>query len=104
MGIEGMKLIGAKYGRGIGQCGACTVSEGAIEQENFHQIKPLRIGGHAGAFDAPGENDHCPVGFGQPATTVVAPAIADAVAGAVGARIRDLSITLEKVRQALEEK
>jgi len=78
-----------------------SVARGAIEQKNFNKYKPLRMA------DVPEmeihlvENDHFPVGTGEPAVGPVAPAIANAIARAVGARVRDLPITPEKVKQAL---
>jgi CO/xanthine dehydrogenase Mo-binding subunit len=42
-----------------------------------------------------------PVGLGEPATTVVAPAIANAIFTACGARVRHLPIRPEAIRQAL---
>ncbi len=45
--------------------------------------------------------DEVPVGLGEPATTVVAPAIANAIFSAVGARLRHLPITPDAVRAAL---
>jgi CO/xanthine dehydrogenase Mo-binding subunit/aerobic-type carbon monoxide dehydrogenase small subunit (CoxS/CutS family) len=80
-----------------------SVSKGAIEQKNFHQYKPLRMADIPELAVHLVENDHFPVGTGEPATGVVAPAIANAIARAVGARVRDLPITPEKVRQALIE-
>ena len=78
-----------------------TVSGGAIEQKNFDQYTPLRMA------DIPEmdihliENDYYPVGAGEPALSVVAPAIANAIAKAVGARVRDLPITPGQVKDAL---
>jgi CO/xanthine dehydrogenase Mo-binding subunit len=79
-----------------------SVSNGAIEQKNFHQYTPLRMA------DIPEmdihiiDSDYYPVGAGEPALSVVAPAIANAIAKAVGARIRGLPITPEKVRDGLK--
>ena len=72
-----------------------SVSNGAIEQKNFHQYSALRMA------DIPEidihliENKHYPVEAGEPALSVVAPAIANAISKAVGARVRDLPITPE---------
>jgi CO/xanthine dehydrogenase Mo-binding subunit len=42
-------------------------------------------------------------GIGEPALTPVAPAIANAVADAIGVRIYDLPITPEKIVRALQQ-
>ena len=81
-----------------------SLTQGAIDQKNFNQYKPLRMS------DVPQldvhlvENDHFPVGSGEPAVGAVAPAIANAVARAIGARVRDLPITPEKIKAALDKK
>jgi CO/xanthine dehydrogenase Mo-binding subunit len=41
-------------------------------------------------------------GVGEPAVTVIAPAIGNAVFNAVGARVRSLPITAEAVKSALK--
>ena len=41
-------------------------------------------------------------GVGEPATTVIAPAIANAIYNAVGARVRALPITAEAVKAAMK--
>ena len=47
------------------------------------------------------KSDHVPVGLGEPATTVVGPAIGNAIFNAVGARVRDLPIRPDAVKAAL---
>ena len=78
-----------------------SVFNGAIEQKNFHQSTPLRMA------DIPAmdihliESDNYPVGAGEPALSVVAPSIANAIAKTVGARLRGLPITPGQVKDAL---
>jgi CO/xanthine dehydrogenase Mo-binding subunit len=47
--------------------------------------------------------DQPPVGAGEPATVVTAPAIANAIANATGARLRQIPFTPKRVRAALAE-
>ncbi|MBS8268378.1 xanthine dehydrogenase family protein molybdopterin-binding subunit [Halomonas litopenaei] len=47
------------------------------------------------------DNDHTPVGLGEPGTCVVAPAIANAIAHATGVRLRDLPMRPEALKAAL---
>ena len=49
-------------------------------------------------------NNDPPSGCGEPAVTVVAPAIANAIHNAVGVRVRSLPITQAAVRTALQAK
>jgi len=42
------------------------------------------------------------VGCGEPAVTVIAPAIGNAIFNAVGARVRSLPITSEAVKAAMK--
>jgi CO/xanthine dehydrogenase Mo-binding subunit len=68
---------------------------------NLDTYTPLRMG------DVPKleieflPSTEAPVGLGEPAKTAVAPAIANAIFAASGARVRHLSIRPEAVRQAL---
>ena len=48
------------------------------------------------------QNGHYPAGTSEPATTV-APAIANAIENAVGARVRSIPMTPEKIKSALEK-
>ena len=49
------------------------------------------------------ESDQQPLGLGEPATTVVGPAIGNAIFAAVGARVRHLPIRPDAVKQAISE-
>jgi CO/xanthine dehydrogenase Mo-binding subunit len=74
---------------------------GQPKDTNLDTYTPLRMG------DVPDidiefvQSTEVPVGLGEPATTVVAPAIANAIFAACGARLRHLPIRPEAVRQAL---
>jgi isoquinoline 1-oxidoreductase len=77
---------------------------GAFHQENFDTYPMLR-------FDQVPELEirvvtggQHPTGAGEPAMSVVAPAIANAIFNAVGVRVRDLPITPAKVLAALKKK
>ncbi len=78
-----------------------TLKEGRIEQGNFDNWTPLRLDQTPKISVIVVQNGHFPVGAGEPATTVVAPAIGNAIANAVGVRIRSLPITREKIKLAL---
>jgi CO/xanthine dehydrogenase Mo-binding subunit len=79
-----------------------SVSNGAIEQKNFHQYTPLRMAEIPEMDIHLIENDYYPVGAGESALSVVAPAIANAIAKALGARVRDLPITPARVKSVLK--
>jgi isoquinoline 1-oxidoreductase len=81
-----------------------TYKNGAIEQTNFHEYLPIR------QVDVPEfdiqiiESGRHPVGVGEPASTVVAPAVANAIYNAVGARVRHMPISAEAVLEGLKKK
>ena len=50
------------------------------------------------------DSAEAPVGLGEPGTTVVAPAIGNAIFAAVGARLRELPIRPAAVLAALTQK
>jgi isoquinoline 1-oxidoreductase len=81
-----------------------TYKNGAIEQTNYHEYKPIR------QVDVPEfdialiESDRHPVGVGEPASTVVAPAVANAIFKAVGVRVRHMPITAEAVLEGIKNK
>ncbi len=74
---------------------------GQVAEVNLDAYRPLRMA------DVPEldiefvASDHAPVGLGEPATTVVGPAIGNAIFNAVGARVRDLPIRPAAVKAAI---
>jgi isoquinoline 1-oxidoreductase subunit beta len=81
-----------------------TLKDGAIEQSNFHDYKMIRLA------DVPEieveliQSGHHPSGVGEPASTVVGPAVANAVYNAVGVRVRHMPITPEAILDGLKKK
>jgi CO/xanthine dehydrogenase Mo-binding subunit len=81
-----------------------TLKDGGIEQSNFHEYTPIRLA------DVPPidveliDSGHHPSGVGEPASTIVAPAVANAIYNAVGVRVRHMPITPEAVLEGLKKK
>ena len=77
---------------------------GQVKDTNLDSYTPLRIG-DVPEFDVEFiDSSEAPVGLGEPGTTVIAPAISNAIFAAVGARLRHLPIRPAAVLQALTQK
>ncbi|HEU4457553.1 MAG TPA: xanthine dehydrogenase family protein molybdopterin-binding subunit [Methylibium sp.] len=90
-GAEAQIQGGAVFGIGMTQPGfAITLKDGVVEQSQFTDYPPVRIG------DAPKVAVHfvpstaAPTGLGEPGVPPIAPAIANAVAALTGKRLRKL--------------
>ena len=77
------------------------MKDGAIEQTNFDSYTPMRMSQYPGSRRRVIANGETPTGVGEPAVTVVAPALGNAIFNAVGARVRSLPITAEAVKAAM---
>ena len=80
------------------------MTRGAFDQKNFEDYPILRMDEVPEIEIHVVENTDPPSGAGEPTTTVVAPAIANAIFAAVGARVRQLPFLPERVLQALRDK
>jgi len=74
--------------------GKITIRDGAVEQSNFHDYPLLRMNEIpvVEVHIVPSANS--PTGIGEPGTPPIAPAVANAVFAATGARLRSLPLNL----------
>src|ERR1700720_4573860 len=79
-----------------------SMKDGGIEQRNFDSYTPMRMSQIPEIDVSIIGNGEPGVGCGEPAVTVIAPAIGNAVFNAVGARVRSLPITAEAVKAAMK--
>jgi CO/xanthine dehydrogenase Mo-binding subunit len=109
LSVEGQLEGGAIYGMGYGLTEEIIVDKGILKTPSFSeyliptsldvpdvQTIVLESGDGVGPFGAKG--------VGEPSLNSIAPAIANAVADAVGVRIYDLPLTPEKVLNAIKAK
>src|SRR6185437_11152655 len=96
--VEGAAL----WGMSLAMFEKATLKDGGIEQTNFDTYTPLRMSQMPEVAVSVIANGEKATGVGEPAVTVVAPAIGNAVFNAVGARVRSLPITAEAVKAAMK--
>jgi isoquinoline 1-oxidoreductase beta subunit len=92
--VEAQMQGGMGFGLTAALAGELTLQDGAVEQSNFHDYPLLRIDQmpevevHIVASAEP------PTGVGEPATPVIAPALANAIFAATGKRLRRLPLRI----------
>ncbi|QWG23371.1 molybdopterin-dependent oxidoreductase [Bradyrhizobium sediminis] len=92
--VEGAAL----WGLSLAMYEKATLKNGGIEQANFDTYKPLRMSQVPEVAVNVIANGEKATGVGEPAVTVVAPAIGNAIFNACGARVRSLPITADAVK------
>jgi len=92
--VEGAAL----WGVSLALYEKATLKDGGIEQTNFDTYTPLRMSQLPEVAVSVIANGEKATGVGEPAVTVVAPALANAIFNACGARIRSLPITADAVK------
>lgn len=96
--VEGAAL----WGLSLAMYEKATMKDGGIEQTNFDSYTPLRMSQVPEVAISVIANGEGATGVGEPAVTVVAPAIGNAIFNAVGARVRSLPITAEAVKAGMK--
>src|ERR1700744_2492318 len=96
--VEGAAL----WGLSLALYEKATLADGGIEQTNFDTYTPMRMSQMPEVAVSVIANGEKATGVGEPAVTVVAPAIGNAVFNAVGARVRSLPITADAVKAAMK--
>jgi isoquinoline 1-oxidoreductase beta subunit len=85
---------GMGFGLSAALVSALTLQEGRVEQSNFHDYQVLRINQMPRVEVHILPSTEPPTGVGEPATPVIAPAVANAVFAATGQRLRQLPLKL----------
>lgn len=88
------------FGLGAALLQEITLDKGRVQQTNFHQFPLPRITESPAIDIVLVQSTEKPGGIGEPATAVVVPAVANAVAALTGKRVRKLPITADAIRQA----
>jgi isoquinoline 1-oxidoreductase len=89
---------GTLFGLSLALYEQATMHNGNLDQTNFDTYTPLRISQAPEVVVHIINTGNPPVGVGEPAVTVVAPAVSNAVFDAVGIRLRDLPFTPDRVK------
>jgi CO/xanthine dehydrogenase Mo-binding subunit len=101
-GIRAQVEGAALWGTSLALYEKATLKDGGIEQTNYDTYTPMRMSQVPDIEVYIIANGEPARGVGEPAVTVVAPALANAIFNAVGARVRALPITAEAVKAAMK--
>ena len=96
--VEGAAL----WGLSLAMYEKATLKDGGIEQTNFDTYTPLRMSQMPEVAVNVIANGEKATGVGEPAVTVIAPALGNAIFNACGARVRSLPITAEAVKASMK--
>jgi len=94
---------GIVFGLSAALHGAITLKNGRVEQGNFDDYPLLRINEMPRVEVHIAPSREAPGGVGEPGVPPIAPAVANAVFAATGARLRTLPMSPEAVRKAMKK-
>jgi isoquinoline 1-oxidoreductase len=93
---------GTLFGLSLAMYEQGTMHNGQLDQANFDTYTPIRMAQVPDIAIHILANGNTPVGVGEPAVTVVAPAVSNAVYDAVRIRMRNLPFTPDKVKALIK--
>ncbi len=88
------------FGMGAALMQEITLDKGRVQQTNFHQFPVVRMNEAPQIDITLVSSTEKPGGIGEPATAVIVPAIANAVAALTGKRLRKLPMTADAIKMA----
>lgn len=99
--IKAQMESGITFGLSAALFGAITLNNGRVEQGNFHDYQLVRMQDMPRVETHIIDSSEAPGGVGEPGVPPIAPAVANALFAASGARVRSLPITADKISMAL---
>ena len=101
--IKAQMESGITFGLSAALYGAITLKNGRVEQGNFHDYPLVRMQTMPKVEVHIIESMESPGGVGEPGVPPIAPAVANALFSASGARVRSLPLTPDKITAALKK-
>ncbi|HWX35065.1 MAG TPA: xanthine dehydrogenase family protein molybdopterin-binding subunit [Steroidobacteraceae bacterium] len=99
--VRAQMQSGIGFGLAAALHGEITLTEGRVDQTNFHQYQVLRINEMPRSVEVHiVPSKEAPTGVGEPGVPPIAPAVANAVRMATGVRLRKLPFTISDARSA----
>ena len=98
--VEAQIQSSIMFGLGSATMQEITLKDGRVQQTNFHQFPIVRMSQAPVVDIMLVESTEKPGGIGEPATALVAPAVANALAALTGKRLRKLPLTAQAIQSA----
>ncbi len=102
--VDSQIRASALWGAGQIMAERLTIKDGGFEQANFHQYTPIRLAQIPEIDVHLVPSEHHPSGVGEPASTTVGPAVANAIFKATGVRVRTMPISPQAILDGLKMK
>ena len=98
--VEAQVQGGTLFGLTAALYGSITFKDGRVEQSNFHDYLPMRIDEVPVVETHLIKNAEAPGGIGEAPTSIVSPAVTNAIFAATGRRVRSLPIDTDSLKSS----